>query len=394
MALLRPLDSMSIDTQDFLKSITESKKITVEKIVKDYLFDNKKQQTISQIQTTNSWSKTQSGVRPEKRYIFQDVVNRVKENPDKKFSMSDVWAPSNLVTIISKFNRHPSMTSAITHLNFANGLNWSSFDTPSMYLAEDENGDLLLVSAKGGHRTVMGILTFGFACDLPVRITYIGTLDLEEVCKQAAIDHHIDCNKRNNQTADDRIVSGVEAEDYALLEVMQSLIDFKLYVKEDLMKPDMIKDFRKCTSWQSIKISIKNNGYAQTKYAVEHLIKNTQKEAIISQSVEVVANFKNKFQKQIDKVFPKSYDSLSDFIEWYFSDYSRNQHTLRSGGDTDECTIELCSLFNIWCEKEETLQRISEGRSMNGYKKPITYLTALKAYGDEDNLPKNTKHKI
>ena len=83
---------------------------------------NKKQQTISQIQTTNSWSKTQSGVRPEKRYIFQDVVNRVKENPDKKFSMSDVWAPSNLVTIISKFNRHPSMTSAITHLNFANGL--------------------------------------------------------------------------------------------------------------------------------------------------------------------------------------------------------------------------------------------------------------------------------
>jgi hypothetical protein len=394
MALLRPVNSVAIDTQSYLKTIEETDKTSVEQIVKNYLFELKQQTTLSEVQIANAWSKVPSGIKPDERFTFEDVITRIESNPDESFSVSDVWVISTLITIISKFNRKPSVRQAIQNLNFSNGLNWSAFDIPSMYIAKNEFGEYILVSTKGGHRSVMAILVQGFSCNIPCRITYIGTLELEAVCDMAALDHHIDCNKRANQTANDRIISGTEANDYDQIEVMQSLIDMNLYVDKDKMKPEKIQSFRKITSWQSFKISIKDNGYDNTSYAVEQLIKHTNdEEAIISQSVEVVANFRNKFKTQIDNLSKKnnSYDVFADFLQWYFSDpVTRNQSTLRQPGDTQESTLQVMSLFNSWSENVSKQMKTFK----MGWKRPITHINLIHAYGGEENLPKNFRNYI
>jgi len=387
--LLRPIDSASIDEKSYIKTVDESPKQSVISIVKDFLFNKKKQVTLSQVQKQNGISTKSSGIKPDIRCTFDDVIQRVEKDPDKPFSVADVEYSAILVWIISKFNRIPSVVAAIRNLSFHGGINWSAFDTPATYLAKDDLGNYILVSAKGGHRTVKVILTYGFDALLIGRITYIGTLDLEEVCKQAALDHHIDCNKRSNQTADDRIVSGVEAEDFELQEVMKTLIDMKLYVKKELMKPDMIEGFRKVTSWQSLKTSVKNNGFDNTKYAVEKLIDRTVGDTpIISQSVEVVANFINKFKKQIDIVSKKmNKDSMNAFLEWYFSDITRNQSTVRAHDNVEDSTMVMLHQYNLWCQNVESERRALIGETMNGYKNPITLHNVLSVYGDEKNIP-------
>ena len=65
MALLRPITSTSINTEEYIKSAKEAPKFKVEALIKDYLFKQKKQQTLSQVQTFNSW-RTPTGIAPDK----------------------------------------------------------------------------------------------------------------------------------------------------------------------------------------------------------------------------------------------------------------------------------------------------------------------------------------
>ena len=113
-------------------------------------------------------------------------------------------------------------------------------------------------------------------------------------------------------------------------------------------------------------------------------MKNTKSgDAIMSQSVEVIANFRNKFKKQIDKVDPMVYDTLSQFLNWYFMDITRNQSTLRADKDTQLSTITLAKLFNLWCQTNEYTNREKVGRSMSGYKSPITARHIVDAFDDD-----------
>ena len=89
---------------------------------------------------------------------------------------------------------------------------------------------MILCSTIGGHRGTLVVLSEGFNSDIPCKVTYIGTLDIETVHGRCALIHHIDCNKRVNQGAEDRISSGVEANDLEFIEVMKDLLTCKLYV--------------------------------------------------------------------------------------------------------------------------------------------------------------------
>ena len=77
------------------------------------------------------------------------------------------------------------------------------------------------------------------------------------------------------------------------------------------------------------------------------------------------------------------YDTLSDFLKWYFKDITRNQSTLRADKDTQLSTITLAKLFNLWCQTNEYANREKAGRSMNGYKSPITARHIVDAFDDD-----------
>jgi hypothetical protein len=46
-------------------------------------------------------------------------------------------------------------------------------------------------------------------------------------------------------------------------------------------------------------------------------------------------------------------------------------------------TITLAKLFNLWCQTNEYANREKAGRSMNGYKSPITARHIVDAFDDD-----------
>jgi hypothetical protein len=240
-----------INVQDFLKSIDETTIVSIEDYLKEQLhLKYKKKTTLSEVQFQEDWDSPQ-GIKPNRTFEWEDVISMIESNPDEKFNISDVWVPTSKIYVIKKFNRFPSLSACIRNLNFTGGLYWEALDGPTFYIAKmmvDSQMEHILVSTIGGHRTMKTVLTSGYDSELPSRVIYTGDLDLSSVSKRAAKLHHIDCNKRANQTAQDRITSGVEAEDHVFVEVMKALLDMKLFVDEKQMKSEAIEGFRKISS--------------------------------------------------------------------------------------------------------------------------------------------------
>ena len=370
------IEARDINVQDYIKSIDETKIISVEEIVKEQLKRNKKTTTLTQLQEQEKWTEPE-GIKPDRAHTLEDIIQRVEANPEKPFSVSDVWTPTSNIFVIQKFNRPPDIQKAINLLNFRGCLNWSALDTPHFWLAKSNifNGAdaYMLFSAIGGHRTGMVIISIGYGSEMPCRITYIGDLDLKVVSEEASLIHHMDCNKRTNQTADDRIVSGVEAKDHSFVEVMECLIDCNLYVNEELMKTSETTGFRKCSSWQNFKSAIVENGYDNVKYAVNRLIEHTKDpEVILSQAAETIACFRNKFDKKIQNV-SGDIDTLDVFLRKYF--VINDQSDLKSNGKIVADTVELAHVFNKWAKKECSAKQA-----------PIGNQTLIKAFGDKVDI--------
>ena len=358
---LANLTKESIDLTKYLKSITETEIINVEDNIREYLKSHyKKLTTLSQLQADpeHNWGKP-SGIKPDVSYSFDDIVKMVEENPNQKFSKSDVWVDTSLIYIITKFNRRPTISACIKNLdetfdsenNAAPiGLNWEALDTPHYYLVK-YNGILVLCSTIGGHRGSMCVLANGYGSKMPCRVTYIGSVDIADVSQRCALIHHIDCNKREPQNATDRLSSGVEAKDRTFIKVMEDLIYCKLYVDEDQMKSVAIKGFRKCSSWQGFKAIKKEYGLDIAKYAVDMIMKNTKdEETILTQSLETIASFKYNFSERLDGI-NSSADIFDDFMNVYF--IMNTQSDLKTEGKILKDVLVLVETFNKWCKKQD-----------------------------------------
>lgn len=280
-----------IDIQNYVKNVHESEIISIQDNVREYLKNNDKLNTLAEIQKHNKWKKPE-GVIPDRTYSFDDILKRAKQNPNTPFSVSDVWAPTSKIYIITKFNRVPKVPKVISNLNFTSCLNWEALDSPHYYLCLYK-GMMILCSTIGGHRGTLVVLSEGFDSEIPCKVTYIGTLDIETVNDRCALIHHIDCNKRVNQGAEDRMASGVEANDEKFEVTFRHLIQCKLYVDKEKMKPSMINDFRQISSWMSFESSVKDFGFTDVKFAVDQIICNTKdNEKVLSQAVETIACIK------------------------------------------------------------------------------------------------------
>tara|TARA_B100000214_G_scaffold372855_1_gene351935 strand:+ start:1524 stop:2675 length:1152 start_codon:yes stop_codon:yes gene_type:complete len=339
-----------IDITEYLKDINETKIISVEDNLKEYLKNNnKKHNTLSEIQNVNSWKKP-SGIKPNSTHTFESILKMIDDNPAKPFTISDVWVKTDIIYIITKFNRLPSIPDCIKNLNFASGLNWEALDSPHYYIVEYQ-GKLVLCSTIGGHRATLCVLSNGYGSIMPCRITYMGSVDIVDVSERCALIHHIDCNKRANQVAEDRLASGVEAKDFEFTKVMQDLIYCRLYVSEDKMKSFKIKDFRKCSSWQGFKSAKNDYGIDITKYAIDMIIKNTDKsQTIFTQAVETIACFKDSFQERLLNLC-RSKDIFDLFLTDYFQ--TNDQSDLKSNGKLVEDVLALVGGFNKWCKKNQ-----------------------------------------
>lgn len=341
-----------IDVNEYLKSIEESDIISIDDNIKKYLKQNKKHTTLTEVQKHNGWGNP-SGVKPNRAYSFSDLIEKLKKKPNEPFSLSDVWVNTNKVYVARKFNRIPNLKAAIRYLNFSEGLDWVALDTPH-YILVKIDGEIVLLCIIGGHRTTMCVLSLGFNSEIPVRVTYLGSLDIKTVHDVCARVHHIDCNKRVNQNAQDRIASGVEAHDPEFIEIARHLLECKLYVSEDKIKPEKIKDegLREVTSWMSFNGALKAYKKENVKYASEKLIEYTNSgEKIISQAIETIACMNYHFRKDISKMSPEK-DVFDQFLDEYFKNpLLSGQSSLRSHNLVAKDCLALVLNFNLWAKK-------------------------------------------
>ena len=363
-----------INVQDYLKSISDTQIVTIESLVKEMISNNKTATTLTELQFLQQWN-APNGIAPSRAHEWEDILALIENNPEETFSIADVWCNTSLIYVIKKFNRFPDLTKSISNLKFHGGFYWEALDTPTFYIVKMlVNGKMeyVLISTIGGHRVAKMVLTSGYGSEIPLRIIYTGSLEIGSVAKRAAYLHHIDCNKRANQSAEDRIASGVEAEDYAFTQVMEALIDCKLYVDSDQMDSTKTKGFRKCSSWQNFKSAIKDNDYENVKYAVEKLQQYTNDpDVILAQSAEAIARFRMCFDKVIQRQSDDK-DTLDRFLNHYFKQFCLTQKDVRSTGKVVDDTLELVNLFN----------RFAKGQ-LGKTKVPITSKNVMDAFGEE-----------
>ena len=374
---LRPVFEQTtnpINVQDFLKSIDETTIVSIEDYLKEQLhLKYKKKTTLSEIQYSEAWN-SPNGIKPNRTFEWEDVISMIETNPDEKFNISDVWVPTSKIYVIKKFNRFPSLPACIRNLNFTGGLYWEALDGPTFYIAKmmvDGQMSWVLISTIGGHRTMKTILTSGFGSEIPSRVIYMGDLDLDSVSKRAAKLHHIDCNKRANQTAQDRITSGVEAEDHEFLKVMDALIDMKLFVDEKQMNSDKIKGFKKVSSWQNFKDQINVIGYDHVKYAVSKIQDCTEDSVVLTQSVETIATFRKHFNKIVQRQ-TDDLDSLDVYLRHGFESGFVSQGDYRQHSDVTSNVLWMIEQYHKYLKNKVGKQRAV-----------ITKQHQLKAFGED-----------
>ena len=100
----------------YLKSVHETQIISIEDNIRNHLKNNKKYNTFSEIQNHNKWGRPE-GIMPDRTHILLMMSLRDPEqNPDKPFSVSDVYLTSKIY-VIKKFNRIPEVDKVINNLN-------------------------------------------------------------------------------------------------------------------------------------------------------------------------------------------------------------------------------------------------------------------------------------
>ena len=98
---LRPIGANPIEISDYLKPIADSRTILVKKVIEDYFEKNKLVKTLSELKRRNKFLEP-DGVKPDEDRTLQTVLDRIKKNPDKSFTMSDVWYPCNIVYVFKQ----------------------------------------------------------------------------------------------------------------------------------------------------------------------------------------------------------------------------------------------------------------------------------------------------
>lgn len=253
-------DHTQTDPQDYLLSIEETVPVHVSTFLDEWLQKNRRiNQTPEDMRVANGWKPT--GIEPETNYTWDEILSRVEQHPHQPFNLHGCSIPISSVWIFPKFNRLPEPTHCKNNLNYnplGKGLSYQAMGSPQFFLVEID-GELACMSVAGGHRSIMSAMQFGYEGFIPgVNLIYVGSVELESAMPLASATHHQDCSKRNNQNADQRLVSGVEANDEKLVEQFQWLMARNLYTDKTKMPDHVIKDMREITSYSSIMTARKN----------------------------------------------------------------------------------------------------------------------------------------
>ena len=299
-------------------------------------------------------SSSLSGINTE--ITFEDIISQVEKYPDQKFDL-DCNIPNNIIYITNDHNRKAKHEKCVDNLNKRNGFNYQSAGRVTVYLAKLDDKWIGVVE-MGTHRVIKSIFQFGEEGFIRSNIVYDGTLDLELILKNDMYGVHFsDMNYRKPQTPEERIVSGVKANDPNMVKIYNILCELNLTVK------DACNDFfhNKITcvtsSWSNLEFVIGKLDFESVLYATKMIQKHDKidgKVKVLTQAQEVIGtiqkNFSDTLSRWSDDIVQD--DFFDCFLEDYFVKKEYTQKDIRSTTNVEENVMEMMQKMNRFGKKK------------------------------------------
>ena len=284
---------------------------------------------------------------------FDDLLNQVKFYPDIQFDI-DCSVPLDKIFEITDHNRLPKHDKCVKHMKDANGFNYQKAGRITVYLVEFD-GEICCIVEMGNHRVLMSLFQFGKLGSIRANVVYLGTLELEKVLKMGIYEvHHADMNKRLPQTVENRIISGVKAEDKDMVRVYNWLCECNLTVLDS--NKEYFHDTITCliSSWPNFEKNVQKFGVDNVEYATTKIQKYAEdgQEKVLSQTQETIAGVRYLYLKEIENW---SEDLGKDFLEASLKDYfvtkENTQSDMKEYGDYAKNVMDLLKHMNRFGKK-------------------------------------------
>jgi len=334
----------NIDLKKSLNAYEESKHLFSISEQVDKHFNKRKKYpfTPSELKSDRDWKEV--GIRPD-GIDFQSIDEKIRKG--RSFD-TYAWIPNDMIytNIIHNRGDNINFTNISTHLDLREGLFWQAMNiTVVVYYAKD--GTYKFVTVIGNHCTAKSIIVSGLGATVFARVVCLGKeTSLDEIRKFGAIIHHTDSDRRTNQGATDRLVSGAQAGEAQYENTMRVLVDMGFDVKNQVKQNGKV--LKKVSSPPSLMAIIKEFDYELVKDNVNLLRKAYQTDSeILTGALSVLTVIRYYFSNKIDK---------ETFEEWFmsWSEHNGQSEIFPNSGknkDVMKPVYELIKNINRWSKK-------------------------------------------
>ena len=334
----------NIDLKKSLNAYEESKHLFSISEQVDKHFNKRKKYpfTPSELKSDRGWKEI--GIKPD-GVDYQTIDQKIRKG--RSFD-TYAWIPNDMVYTNTIHNRGDNInfTNISTHLDLRGGLFWQALNiTVVVYYAKD--GTYKFVTVIGNHCTAKSIIVSGLGAPVFARVVCLGKeTSLDEIRKFGAIIHHTDSDRRTNQGAEDRLVSGAQAGEPQYENTMRVLVDMGFNIKNQVKQNGKV--LKKISSPSSLMAIIKEFDYDLVKDNVNLLRKayQTDKE-ILTGALSVLTIIRHYFDNKINKEVFEEW-----FMEWS-GQFEQSDIFPNSGKNKDvmKPVYELIKNINRWSKK-------------------------------------------
>jgi hypothetical protein len=334
----------NIDLKKSLNAYEESKHLFSISEQVDKHFNKRKKYpfTPSELKSDRGWKEI--GIKPD-GLDFQTIDQKIRNG--RSFD-TYAWIPNDMIftNIIHNRGDNINFTNIFTHIDLRGGLFWQAMNiTVVVYYAKD--GTYKFVTVIGNHCTAKSIIVSGLGAPVFARVVCLGKeTSLDEIRKFGAIIHHTDSDRRTNQGAEDRLVSGSQAGEPQYENTMRVLVDMGFNIKNQVKQNG--KDLKKISSPSSLMAIIKEFDYEIVKDNVNLLRKAYQRDKeILTGALSVLTIIRHYFDNKINKeVFEEWFMEWSGLFEQsdIFPNSGKNKDVMKP-------VYELIKNINRWSKK-------------------------------------------
>ena len=334
----------NIDLKKSLNAYEESKHLFSISGQVDKHFNTRKKYpfTPSELKSDRGWKEI--GIKPD-GVDFQTIDQKIRKG--RSFD-TYAWIPNDMIytNIIHNRGDNINFTNISTHLDLREGLFWQAMNiTVVVYYAKD--GTYKFVTVIGNHCTAKSIIVSGLGAPVFARVVCLGKeTSLDEIRKFGAIIHHTDSDRRTNQGAEDRLVSGAQAGEPQYENTMRVLVDMGFDIKNQVKQNGKV--LKKISSPSSLMAIIKEFDYEIVKDNVNLLRKAYQTDSeILTGALSVLTIIRHYFDNKINKEVFEGW-----FMEWS-GQFEQSDIFPNSGKNKDvmKPVYELIKNINRWSKK-------------------------------------------